>query len=1386
MFINNIDMRSANFYSRLLFRGKNAKGHGFVRTFLLAGLLMIMLPFAGWANVPIFTSGPFQTHTICGGIPTSLNTWLAVNDPSLGNTDTWSITINTTSGTLGGFPTTVPSGTIGIPSGLTYTPDPGATGDNFTITVDDGTGNSASVSIVLIINPGLSLTLGTINPVCAGASSAVLPFTSLTNVGPDTAVFSYTGVPQTFTVPANVTNVKFDLMGASGGNDDLTSSPNPGKGGRIQGTLSVTPFQALNIYVGGRGGDGNFSGAVGGYNGGGNAQFYFFGSGGAGGGATDIRIGGTTLGNRKVVAGGGGGNGANDPSEPLAGGAGGGTIGGNSANIPGGGTSHANGGTQSGGGAPATYFTASGGFGSLGNGGAGSSTGISGGGGGGYFGGGGGVWTGGGGGSSFADNLLTTAVVHTQGANTGDGVANIYYTLPGTYTIIWDATANGQGFNNVANVVLPTSSQFNIDVPTAAAPGTYNGTLTINNSSCTSPAYPFTITIKSIPTVALPANQVICNGDSTADIPLSTSVSGGSVIWTNDNTSIGLGASGSGHIPGFVPVNTTPNPVIANITIRPFANGCIGDSQTFHITDNPIPALNSTATPTRLCNNDLFSYIPNSLTTGTNFAWSRVTITGIANAAASGSDNPNENLVNTSTDPVNVVYQYILSANGCLDTTNVTVQVNPTAVLTSTLTPAAVCNNTLFSYAASSSTAAAVLNWNRATVSGISNPAGSGVGTISETLVNTTNVPKTANYVFSMDVNGCITTQNVPVTVSPTPALTSPLTLTPNCSGQTFSYTPTTGVTGTVINWSRPLAAGISPATNSGSDGFSEVLTNTTPDPKVASYIYTMSAFGCSYTQTVSVTVKPMPTLTSTLTPDSICTNTMFNYNPTSATPGTTFQWVCDNQIGISNPPVTGINSAHEILYDTTELPVNVKFIYVLTANGCLDSQNVIVRVNPLPKLSNDVSALAICDSTKFSFNPTSNTPGATFAWTRAYQPGVSNLQATGTNNPNETLNNTTYITVDVPYMYVISAAGCTNTQSISVSVRPSPILSTSNTANACTSVPFTYVPISYTPSTSYAWSRASVAGITPATASGTGNITDTMTQTTSGPVTVVYVYTLTVTGTTCSNTQKVTVTVNPGPPAPVIGTHPASSLCGNSSYVNFGADAPAASGLTYYWTASNATIVSTGSDKQYCLVNFYAAGTATVTLTSKIANTTCISSTSYTVNVGNGTVSPAPEIIYFDGQFICRQTQESSYQWGYDNATTLDSTVLTGETNQNYANAFPDWNNNRYWVMTTNNGCSQKTYYNKPTGVAELNTDAAGMKVFPNPANDFINVEINSLVKGNINVEVSNMLGQKLNNVTAVDNKAQISVAGLPAGCYLVDCFSDGVKIAAARFIKN
>jgi hypothetical protein len=236
---------------------------------------------------------------------------------------------------------------------------------------------------------------------------------------------------------------------------------------------------------------------------------------------------------------------------------------------------------------------------------------------------------------------------------------------------------------------------------------------------------------------------------------------------------------------------------------------------------------------------------------------------------------------------------------------------------------------------------------------------------------------------------------------------------------------------------------------------------------------------------------------------------------------------------------------------------------------------------------------------------------------------------------------------------------------------------------------------------------------------------------------------------------------------------------------VTFGATTAPPAGVTYTWSASNATVWATGSTKQYALINFATPGTAVITLTATQAGTACASSsTSYSVNIGSDAGS-TPTVIYYNGQFICQQANVDSYQWGYDDASTLSSNIFAGETNQNFAEFVPDFAHKIYWVMTTYNGCTQKAYFKAPTGVEDLAT-VSGIKVYPNPAENFVNVEVSAAVSGNVQVDVFNLLGQKINTVTAEDHKARIDVAGLPAGCYIIDCLSDGVKIASARFIKN
>ena len=181
---------------------------------------------------------------------------------------------------------------------------------------------------------------------------------------------------------------------------------------------------------------------------------------------------------------------------------------------------------------------------------------------------------------------------------------------------------------------------------------------------------------------------------------------------------------------------------------------------------------------------------------------------------------------------------------------------------------------------------------------------------------------------------------------------------------------------------------------------------------------------------------------------------------------------------------------------------------------------------------------------------------------------------------------------------------------------------------------------------------------------------------------------------------------------------------------------------------------------------------------------TGCTNSDMVTVTVGTA-VAQIPVVLYFNGHFVCIPSNEDSYQWGYDDLHSLDSTILPGEVNQDYLNVSPN-PENAYWVMTTSGGCLQKTYLTVPTAVQNVNEEVQVLSLYPNPASNIVNVKINTAINGSIEVVVLNAMGQKINTVQTLDNKATIDVAALPGGYYMIACYNNGVKIATARFIKN
>jgi hypothetical protein len=166
-----------------------------------------------------------------------------------------------------------------------------------------------------------------------------------------------------------------------------------------------------------------------------------------------------------------------------------------------------------------------------------------------------------------------------------------------TNAVNFSGTVAGTTFawtNNTASIGLAASGSGNIASFPAVNLGTSNVVATIEvtptAATCTGSPQSFTITVKPTPTVNDPTDQTICAGASTTLVTFSSAVTGTTFAWTNNTTSIGLAASGSGNIASFVGVNAGPGNVTATITVTPTAAACSGTPQNFTITVNANPS----------------------------------------------------------------------------------------------------------------------------------------------------------------------------------------------------------------------------------------------------------------------------------------------------------------------------------------------------------------------------------------------------------------------------------------------------------------------------------------------------------------------------------------------------------------------------------------------------------------------------------------------------------------------------------------------------------------------------------------------------------------------------------------------------------------------------
>ncbi|TXH57508.1 MAG: T9SS type B sorting domain-containing protein [Bacteroidia bacterium] len=771
----------------------------------------------------------------------------------------------------------------------------------------------------------------------------------------------------------------------------------------------------------------------------------------------------------------------------------------------------------------------------------------------------------------------------------------------------------------------------------------YKQTLAVNVQVLPSPIIDFNIA----------NNTAICNGTS-----ITINASGAnSYSWNTGATTSGITVS---------PSATT------TYTVTGTVSGCTANKN-ITIVVKPTPAISGTPTTTPAdCNgsNGTISGLNVTPVSGSTYQWTNASNVVVGNT------------LNASGLPVGS-YTLTVTNDGCTATYGPVAIANPAAPIV-TITPSvasAICSGQSVTLTASGAT---TYLWN--------------TGATSASIV----VSPTSNTSYSVTgtTSGCTGTSNYTVNVKPTPTVTITSNAVGNaiCEGQSITLSAS-GATTYLWNTSATSPSiTVSPTSNT-------------------TYTVTGTTNGCSDGESISVTVKSNPAISGTpaVTPSNCSANTGaisgLNVSPSA---GSSYQWTnasntlvgsslnvsnipagsytltvtnngCSSTFGpvvVNNPsaPTVSItpsnasaicsgqsvtltaSGATTYLWSngSTSTSISVSpssttnYSVAGTTSGCTANDNYNVVVTPLPTVSvyTDATANTICEGESVTISASGAT---TYLWNN----GSTNSSITVSPISNAT------------YSVTGTTSGCSNSNNISVTVNPLPVIS-----GTAVSLP-----------TDCDANTGSITGLSISPSGAQIEWTDASNNVVGNTATVnnlpVGTYILTVTNNNCSvQYGPVNVSMHVAPSAPTITTNGNQHCLGTTATLSV----TPSGGVTYQWSGPNG-YTSTNTSISITDLSNTNTGNYCVTATEHgcVSSPSCETIALYpqpTIDIANAASSA---VVCENGTASLTATGGVAYSWTGPNAF-----VGTGANVQ-----IPNFQliNNGYYVVvgTDANGCSDK-----------------------------------------------------------------------------------------------
>ncbi|MDB9774991.1 PKD domain-containing protein [Vicingaceae bacterium] len=584
-----------------------------------------------------------------------------------------------------------------------------------------------------------------------------------------------------------------------------------------------------------------------------------------------------------------------------------------------------------------------------------------------------------------ATDQITVTVNPTPNANAGNDqticnggsvVIGGAPTGPPAANFSWSPAA-GLSSTTAAN---PTAS------PTVTT--TYSVTV-LDANGCTS-VDQVEVTLNPSPIVDAGPDQSICPGGSIAIGGSPTAAAGATFSWSPATS---LSSSTAAN-----PIATPAVNTIYSVTVTD-VNGCTSTDDVT-VTINAIPTADAGLDQT-ICNGSSVT-IGGAPTgpTGATYLWSPAT--GLSNAS----------IANPIANPT-ITTQYtvlVTSGVGCTSTDIVDVIVNQNPI-------------------ADAGADQTICDGFSATIGGSpTGPTGvtfswSPIASLSSATIGNPIATPTATTTYTVtitDGNGCASTDQVEVTVNPSPILDAGTDIALCIGGSTAIGGSPTGPTGSTYSWSPSVSLN------------DPTLANPIASPATTT-TYTVvvtDANGCTNTDDIIVSINLLPIADAGLD-TAIClgSSTPIGGSPTGPA-GSTYLWTPN--IGLSNSVLSNPIASPTV---TTTYSV-----LVTDANGCTASDDVVVNVNPLPFVDAGIDGVVCLNDTLQVGGAPTGPSGSVYLWSPAatiVDPTVANPLVFPTVN-------TTYTVI------VTDINGCVNTDDVLVSVNPLPIIDAGDSAYVC------------------------------------------------------------------------------------------------------------------------------------------------------------------------------------------------------------------------------------------------------------------------------------------------------------------------------------------------